>query len=44
MFMLGTNDLKRRFNLSPSDIAQSASVLAEMAIPAAAAGRRRRPA
>jgi lysophospholipase L1-like esterase len=30
--LLGTNDLKRRFNLSPSDIAQSASVLAEMAM------------
>ena len=29
--MLGTNDLKRRFNLSASDIAQSAAGLAEMA-------------
>lgn len=29
--MLGTNDLKRRFDLSPSDIAQSAAVVAETA-------------
>ncbi len=29
--MLGTNDLKRRFNLSASDIAQSAAGLAEIA-------------
>ena len=29
--MLGTNDLKRRFDLSASDIAQSAAELAEMA-------------
>jgi len=29
--MLGTNDLKRRFNLSASDIAQSAAELTEMA-------------
>jgi lysophospholipase L1-like esterase len=31
LVMLGTNDLKRRFNLSASDIAQSAAELAEMA-------------
>jgi len=31
VIMLGTNDLKRRFNLSASDIAQSAAQLAEMA-------------
>ena len=31
LIMLGTNDLKRRFNLSASDIAQSAAELAEMA-------------
>lgn len=29
--MLGTNDLKRRFNLSASDIAQSAALLGEIA-------------
>jgi lysophospholipase L1-like esterase len=29
--MLGTNDLKRRFDLSASDIAQSAAALAELA-------------
>ena len=29
--MLGTNDLKRRFNLSPSDIAQGAAFLAQLA-------------
>src|SRR5918995_379176 len=29
--MLGTNDLKRRFDLSASDIAQSAAVVAETA-------------
>ncbi|HKC76564.1 MAG TPA: SGNH/GDSL hydrolase family protein [Chloroflexota bacterium] len=32
LIMLGTNDLKKRFNLSPSDIAQSASGLAELAL------------
>jgi lysophospholipase L1-like esterase len=31
IIMLGTNDLKRRFDLSASDIAQSAADLAEMA-------------
>jgi len=31
VIMLGTNDLKRRFDLSASDIAQSAAELAEMA-------------
>jgi lysophospholipase L1-like esterase len=31
VIMLGTNDLKRRFNLSASDIAQSAAELASMA-------------
>jgi lysophospholipase L1-like esterase len=31
VIMLGTNDLKSRFNLSASDIAQSAAGLAEMA-------------
>jgi lysophospholipase L1-like esterase len=31
VIMLGTNDLKRRFNLSASDIAQSAAALADMA-------------
>lgn len=30
--MLGTNDLKRRFNLSASDIAQSAALLGEIAM------------
>jgi lysophospholipase L1-like esterase len=31
VIMLGTNDLKRRFNLSAADIAQSAAELAELA-------------
>jgi lysophospholipase L1-like esterase len=31
VIMLGTNDLKRRFDLSASDIAQSAAALADMA-------------
>jgi lysophospholipase L1-like esterase len=31
IIMLGTNDLKRRFGLSASDIAQSAAALADMA-------------